>query len=580
MVGSTARLLRYVGPDRTWLGLILLLRLVLDACGLVHPLLARALLDDVLPSGGRYGLLFTLACIGVGVVLASAVLSFVHSYLSHKLGQRIIYRLRNGLYRHLQSLSVSFFESQRTGEIMSRVVNDSEAVEQMLVHSVEGFITSIYNLVLVSVILFILDARLAVVALVPVPLLAVVIAHYSRKLKTLFGDFRQRVADLNAFVQDRVSGIRVVKTFTSEDREQGQFEQMTGAYLSAFMKAVFGFSTFGSLRGLLTGLGAVAVLGCGGWLSLRTGRPSPGTVTAVLLYLGRFYVPLEQLGRLIGHSLPWSVAAADRIFEFLDTEDQLPTPAGALVPSRVEGAIEVRGLTFGYKDETVLDDIDLAIEPRETVALVGPSGVGKTTLVDLVCRFYDPRQGHVLIDGVDVRQYDPRALREHIGVVLQEPFLFNTTVEENISYGRPGATEQDIVDAATRAGAHEFISELPEGYRTPVGERGVKLSVGQKQRISIARALLKEPAILILDEATSSVDTITERAIQDALAVAARGRTTILIAHRLSTTDIADRVVVLEKGRIVEQGTQAELLGREGRFAELYRMQSAGLAIA
>jgi ABC-type multidrug transport system fused ATPase/permease subunit len=303
------------------------------------------------------------------------------------------------------------------------------------------------------------------------------------------------------------------------------------------------------------------------------GTETVGTVLMFVFYLQHFYGPIGEIGRLVGHEIPRAVAAAERVFEFLDEEDRLSVPEDAARPERLEGRIEFREVTFSYDEEDVLHSIDLEVAPRETVALVGPSGSGKTTLVELISRLYDVERGQVLVDGLDVKQYDPQALRGHIGVVMQEPFLFDATVTENMAYGRPDATDEDIREVAVRAEVDGFVQELPEGYDTILGERGVKLSVGQKQRISIARALLKDPAILILDEATSAVDTITEQAIQRALERAAEGRTTIIIAHRLSTTFMADRIVVIDDGRIVEQGPPGELLDRGGIFTQLYNMQ-------
>jgi len=370
-----------------------------------------------------------------------------------------------------------------------------------------------------------------------------------------------------------VSGVRIVKAFANEPEEAKKFRQAARECVEATMRAVRNFSLFRPLMGLLSTFGTIAVMLYGGLLAI-TGELRPGQLVAFLGYVGMFYGPISELGFLFGHWLPRSLAAADRIFEFLDEEDKLPIAADPVEPDHLDGRIEFRGVSFQYGDNAVLTDINLAIEPGETIALVGRSGVGKTTLVDLVSRFYDPQEGVVLVDGVDVRDYDPEALRKHIGIVLQEPFLFNTSVRENIAYGKPDAMEQEVRSAVEMAGAQEFIENLPDKYETIVGERGVKLSVGEKQRASIARALLKDPAILILDEATSSVDTETERVIQKALERAARGRTTIIIAHRLSTTTIAHRVAVLEEGQIVELGPPAELLEQDGTYARFWKLQS------
>jgi len=572
MLKSSLRLVRYV--RRWWYLMLAVLALAgtMAATNLVRPWLMKVFLDDACPSGD-YRLHTIIVAAFAGSMLLAALATFVHSYLSQMLGQRIVRTIRDELYTHLQDLSIRFFEDHPTGETMSRVVNDSEAVEFMLVRSVESIIMSVLTLGGVAAVLFVMNARLAALTLAPMPFILATVIFFSRQFHELFGSFRQKVADLNTFLQERLSGVRVVKSFAREAEETAGFEDRTGDYYHAYMKVALRSSIFEPLMGILMGAGTLIVFLFGGRMVLG-GQLKLGEFTAFVMYLSTFYRPIQRLARQVGHALPRSLAAADRIFEFLDEVPELEVPEDAIKPQKLEGRIELHHVGFGYKAETVLDDINLTIKAGEAVALVGPSGVGKTTMVDLICRFYDVQEGHILIDGVDVRQYEPRALRNHIGMVLQEPFLFNTTIHENIAYGRPNCTEQKVRWAAEQARAAEFISEFPDGYQSVVGERGVKLSVGQKQRISIARALLKDPAILILDEATSSVDTITERAIQEALEAAARGRTTILIAHRLSTTNIADRIVVLEDGRLVEEGSQAELLAREGRFAALWELQS------
>jgi ATP-binding cassette subfamily B protein len=572
MLRSGGRLLTYLRPWWYIMVAVLTLMSLSTALTLLRPWIFHVFIDDVWPKGDYRLFGLVVGIFAVSMILG-AVASFLQNYLTQLLGQRIVRSLRNQLYTHLQELSIRFFEVHPTGETMSRVVNDSEAVEFMLVGSVASIIMSVLTIGGVTFLLFTMNARLAALTLIPIPPVAIAVTFFGRHLHQRFSTFREKLADLNTFVQERLSGVRVVKSFAREAQEVEGFQNRTQDYYDAFMDAALRTSVFEPMMGLLMGLGTLIVLFFGGRLVLANGL-KPGEFMAFVMYVATFYRPIERLGRQIGSSLPRSLASADRIFEFLDEVPELEVADDPVVPQRLQGRIELQQVSFGYEDELVLDDIRLTIEAGETVALVGPSGVGKTTMVDLIARFYDVQKGRILIDGIDVRQYEPRALRDQIGMVLQEPFLFNTTIHENIAYGRPNCHEDDVRRAAEQAGAAEFISQLPDGFKTIVGERGVKLSVGQKQRISIARALLKDPSILVLDEATSSVDTVTERVIQDALATAARGRTTILIAHRLSTTDIADRIVVLDGGRLVEEGTQAELLALGGRFAELWEMQS------
>lgn len=574
MLKSAGRLLSYLRKRWHVMAAVIALMSVMTALTLVRPWLVKIFIDDALPSG-NYRLHALLAAAFVGSMALTAAATFLHSYLSQMLGQHIIRKIRNDLYGHLQDLPLRFFEDHPTGETMSRVVNDSEAVEVMLVMSFESIVTSVLTLGAVTAVVFVMNARLAALTLIPVPLIFITVLFFSRQFHSLFGTFRQKVADLNTFVQERLSGVRVVRSFAREEEDEADFQDRTYDYYNAFMKVVLRSSMFEPLMDVLMGAGTLIVFFFGGRMVLA-GELTEGEFFAFVMYLATFYRPIERLARQIGQALPRSLAAADRIFEFLDVTPELEVAVDAIRPAKLQGRIEFQRVSFAHKVEPVLKDIDLTINAGETVALVGPSGVGKTTMVDLICRFYDVQGGRILIDGVDVRQYEPRALRERIGMVLQEPFLFNTTVYENIAYGRTGCSQQEVYRAAEQAGAAGFIAEFPDGYQTIVGERGVKLSVGQKQRISIARALLKDPPILILDEATSSVDTVTERAIQDALASAARGRTTILIAHRLSTTDIANRIVVLDDGRIVEQGSQQALMALGGRFAALWELQRTG----
>ena len=571
LIRSSTQLFSYLAPY-WWIAIsVFLMTLGITGLNLARPRLVRLLLDNAIPSGD-VAVLNTIALVFLAVIVGGALLQFGGSYFRHKLGQQVIKRLRTDLYEHLQSLSLTFYENQPTGEIMSRVVNDAEAVENLIVHTLETLLSSILVMVGVATILFISNARLAALTLIPIPLLVATIVFFSRRFHGMFKEVREKTAHLNTFLQERISGVRIVKAFASEEEEREQFDRRATDYFDARMKTILGFSTFRPLIMVFGAAGTLLVIFFGGHLAIRN-HVTVGLLVEFVMYLGFFYMPIRCLGFLFGHELPRGLAAADRVFEFLAADEKLPVPEQPASAESLQGRIEMHDVTFRYGEEDVLSDVNFTIEAGQTVALVGRSGVGKTTLVDLISRFYDPQAGAIYVDGVDVKEYEPVELRKHIGVVLQEPFLFNDTVRQNIAYARPDASDEEVVEVAKMAGAQDFINDLPDGFDSVVGERGVKLSVGQKQRISIARALLKDPAILVLDEATSSVDTETELIIQDALERAAEGRTTIVIAHRLSTTTFADRVIVLEEGNIAETGAPEDLLSKESTYARLWDMQ-------
>ena len=511
-----------------------------------------------------------LAFIAVTIVVTAVLrlgLTVTRRLVAGRVSLGVEVDLRHGLYAHLQELELGFFDRQQTGQLMSRATVDLQSVRFFLGYGLIFIMQSALTIVLAAVAMFFVDPALAAIALAPVPFVIVIAWRYGRRARPAQQEVQQRIAELTADAEENVSGVRVIKAFAREQVQLNRFRRSVARVFEQAMIATRVQAFYTPFIGFLPNLGLAAILLFGG-VSVIHGSLSIGDFSAFYTYLLMLISPMRTLGYMLGMAQR-ATASGRRVFEILDRPSRMPVPEGAAPLPPGAGRVELRDVTLRYEGAPTpaLRDVSLVVEAGTTVALVGPTASGKTTLVSLIPRLYDPTSGSVLVDGADVRTVDPGSLRRHIALVTDDPFLFSASVHDNIAYAKPDATREEVVGAAQRAQAHAFVTELPDGYDTMIGERGLTVSGGQRQRLAIARALLADPRILILDDATSSVDASTEQEIKRALAEVMRGRTTFVIAHRLSTITLADEVVVLEHGEITARGSHDELLAE----SELYR---------
>ena len=547
-----------------------MLTIVIGIIGPVRPLLVAWAIDDHIAIGDYTGLL-NITIILIILITISGVFQYAHTYLSGWLGQYIIKDIRVRLYEHLLKMQLKFFDKTPIGRLVTRNVSDIETLSEVFSEGLAALIADVLQLVFILVFMFYLDWKLTLVSLSTFPLLVVSTYVFKEKIKHAFNEVRTAVSNLNSFVQEHITGMTIVQFFNSEHREFEKFKDINQEHKRAHIKSVLYYSIYYPVSEVIQalGIGLIVWFGAKGVIQEYA---TFGDLTAFIMYLNMFFRPIRQIADRY-NTLQMGIVSSSRIFDLLDSQDQIPND-GHFVPKQLEGTVEFKNVWFAYIDEDyVLKDISFKVEKGKTIALVGATGAGKSSVINLLSRFYDINKGEILIDGIPVKDYEIKALRNNIGVVLQDVFLFSNTIEENINLGNFDISRKKIYEAAELVGAKSFIERLPGKLEYNVMERGVTLSVGQRQLISFIRAMVYNPKIIVLDEATSSVDSETEELIQNAIQKMMSGRTSIVIAHRLSTIQNADKILVLDRGRIVEEGSHHELMAKNGFYNQLYSMQ-------
>lgn len=578
-MGIMKRYLNFVKPYTIQIIVTLIIGIIKFAIPLLMPFLIKYVIDDIvinelLTQQEKVDRLWIVIGIMAFVfVIIRPPVEYYRQYFAQWTANKILFDIRNQLYSHLQKLGLNFYANKKTGEVISRVINDVEQTKEFVMTGLMNVWIDLTTVFIVASIMFALDVKLTLISMIMIPFYAISIRYFFGNLRKLTRNRSQALAEVQGYLHERVQGVAVIKSFAIEEHEQKLFHKTNSNFLNkALMHTSWNAKAF-SVVNTITDISPLLIIGYAGFEAIN-GRLSIGTLVAFTGYIERLYAPLR---RLVNSSttLTQAIASMDRVFELIDEKYDITDKPGAKTIQQAEGHIEFDNVSFKYEDDerSALSDVSLDIKKGQTVAFVGMSGGGKSTLVSLIPRFYDVTAGKIILDGVDIREVKVSTLRNQIGMVLQDNILFSDTVKENILLGKPDATDEEVIEAAKAANAYEFIMNLPEGFNTKVGERGVKLSGGQKQRIAIARVFLKNPPILILDEATSALDLESEHLIQEALDKLAKDRTTLIVAHRLSTITHADQIVLIEHGKVVETGTHEQLMESKGHYSDLFNVQ-------
>lgn len=564
------RVMRYVGPYKITFYICGLLVVILAVLAPVRPWLIQKTIDVEVAEGDADGVLRMIMFL-IGVLIIEAIVQFYQTYLANWLGQTIIKDLRVQLYEHILSFRLAYFDKTAIGTLVTRAVSDIETISNIFSQGILVIFGDILKLIAVISFMLYTDWLLTLISLIPIPILIIATMIFKKVIKKAFQEVRTQVSRLNAFVQERVTGIKIIQVFNREKVERSRFEKMNKLHRNAHIRTVWAYSIFFPVVELLSA-GSLALLVWWGTKSVISGYTTLGVLNAFILYIYMLYRPIRQLADRF-NTLQMGMVSSERVFKVLDTKSTIEDQ-GEYTKAQLQGDIQFKEVSFAYvDDEFVLKDLNFEVKAGETIAFVGATGSGKTSTINLLGRFYEFQKGDILVDGKSIREYDLSNLRQNMALVLQDVFLFSDTIHNNITLNSSQISEAEVIEAAKKVGAHDFIAKLPGAYHYDVKERGGMLSVGQRQLIAFIRAYVHKPSILILDEATSSIDTESELLIQKATEVLTEGRTSIVIAHRLSTIQNADKIVVLEKGRIIESGTHQELLDLNGHYRKLFELQ-------